>query len=100
MNSHPIIFNLQVTRLRGGRPGFDSLHEQRLFLLSTAFIPALEPTQTSVQWVPGKESCLRGNEVFRNLMTGVKILRLTKHYAMKTYWGRRGIAPRITYPRG
>jgi hypothetical protein len=35
-----------------GRPGFDSRQVQEIFLYSTAFRPALRPTQLSIQWVP------------------------------------------------
>jgi len=45
-----------VTRLRAGRPGFDSWQEQGLSLFTTASIPALRPTQPPLQWVPGRFS--------------------------------------------
>jgi hypothetical protein len=40
-------------RLRAGRPGFDRWQEQETFLLSTATIQSLGPTQPPIQWVPG-----------------------------------------------
>jgi hypothetical protein len=41
-----------MTRLRAGRPQFDSRH-RRIFLFATTSRPALEPTQPPVQWIPG-----------------------------------------------
>jgi hypothetical protein len=42
-----------VTRLRAGRPGFDSLQltVKGFFLVTTASGPALGHTQTPIQWV-------------------------------------------------
>jgi hypothetical protein len=34
-----------------------------------------------------------------NRSVNVKFLRLTKHHAVKTYWGSGGRAPRILWPR-
>jgi hypothetical protein len=42
-----------VTRLRAGRSGFDFRQGLGILLFSTAFRPALEPTQPPIQWVPG-----------------------------------------------
>jgi hypothetical protein len=42
--------------LKAGRPGFDSRQEHKIFLFSTAFRPALGPTQSPMQWVPGAVS--------------------------------------------
>jgi hypothetical protein len=42
-----------VIRLRAGRTGFDSRRGLQIFLLATASIPALAPTQPPVQWVSG-----------------------------------------------
>jgi hypothetical protein len=43
-----------VTRLRAGRPGFDSRQGmERLFLFATASIPAMRPSQPPIEWVPG-----------------------------------------------
>lgn len=39
-----------------GRPGFDSLHEQEISLYSTPSGPAVGPTQSPVQWIPGSLS--------------------------------------------
>jgi hypothetical protein len=39
--------------LRAGRPGFDPRRRQRIFPLPSATRPAVGPTQTPVQWVPG-----------------------------------------------
>jgi hypothetical protein len=41
-----------ATRLRTGRPGFDSRQRLAIFLLTTASRPVLEPTQPPIQWVP------------------------------------------------
>jgi len=32
-------------------------------------------------------------------MTDSALLFLTDHNALKAYWGRRGVAPRILWPR-
>jgi hypothetical protein len=40
------------TVLRGGWQEFDSRQGQENFLLSTAYRPALGPTQPPIQWVP------------------------------------------------
>jgi hypothetical protein len=42
-----------VTKLRIGRPRFDSRKGQKYFLFATASRPALEPTQPPIQWVSG-----------------------------------------------
>jgi hypothetical protein len=42
-----------ATRLRAGRPGFDSRQGQEIFLYFTSSRPALGLTQPPVQWVPG-----------------------------------------------
>jgi hypothetical protein len=42
-----------VTRLWAGRPGFNSRQGQGYFLIATTARPALEPTQTRIQWVLG-----------------------------------------------
>jgi hypothetical protein len=42
-----------ATRIRTGRPGFDSRKELRIFLFASAFRPVLGPTQPQIQWVPG-----------------------------------------------
>jgi hypothetical protein len=42
-----------VTRLRGGRPGFDSWQGQGIFLFATASKLDLGPTQPPIQWVAG-----------------------------------------------
>jgi hypothetical protein len=42
-----------VTRLRDGRPGFDSRYGQGVFLFTTASKTTLEPTQPPIQWLPG-----------------------------------------------
>jgi hypothetical protein len=42
-----------ATRLRDGRPGFDSPQEQGLFLFVTAFRQALGHTQPPIQCLPG-----------------------------------------------
>jgi hypothetical protein len=42
-----------MTRLRGGRPGFNSWQGQEIRLFSIASRPALGPTQTPIQWAPG-----------------------------------------------
>jgi hypothetical protein len=51
------IFLLSVARysdgIRSGRPGFYSWQGQEIFLFSTASRPALGPTQSRIQWVPG-----------------------------------------------
>jgi hypothetical protein len=39
--------------LRAGRPGFDPRQRERVFLLVSASISVLGPTQPPVQWVPG-----------------------------------------------
>jgi hypothetical protein len=41
-----------VTRLRNGRPAFDSRQGQGFSFFATASRPALGPTQTLIQWVP------------------------------------------------
>jgi len=41
-----------ATRLRDGRPGFDSPQEQGLFLFVTAFRQALGHTQPPLLWLP------------------------------------------------
>jgi hypothetical protein len=41
-----------VTRLRTGRPKFDSRKRQGLFLLAAASRPDLGPTQPPIQWIP------------------------------------------------
>jgi hypothetical protein len=38
--------------LRTGRPVFDPRQKQRMFPLTSASRPALEPTQSPIQWVP------------------------------------------------
>jgi hypothetical protein len=45
-------FSQSSNRLEAGRPGIDSRHG-KLFLNSTKSRPALEPTQSAIQWVPG-----------------------------------------------
>jgi hypothetical protein len=42
-----------LVSIRTGRPGFDPRHRQRIFPLTSAYRPALRPTQPPVQWVPG-----------------------------------------------
>jgi hypothetical protein len=42
-----------VTRLRHGRPGFNSRHGQRHFLFATASIPALGLTHPPIKWALG-----------------------------------------------
>jgi hypothetical protein len=42
-----------MTTLQAGQPGFDSRQGRQIFLLATASRQALEPTQSSIQWVPG-----------------------------------------------
>jgi hypothetical protein len=42
-----------VTKLRAGRPGFDSRQGLGIFLFSTASRPAVGPSQPLIQWVPG-----------------------------------------------
>jgi hypothetical protein len=49
-----------VTRLRAGRPGFDSRQGQGTFGFRTARRPALRPNQPPIQWVPGGEVCEAG----------------------------------------
>jgi hypothetical protein len=44
-----------VTRLRAGRPGFDSGQGKRIFLV-TVSRPAVGPTQPPIQWAPGAVS--------------------------------------------
>jgi hypothetical protein len=39
--------------LQTGRLGFDPRQRQRIFPLASASRPALGPTQSPVQWVPG-----------------------------------------------
>jgi hypothetical protein len=41
-----------VTRLRDGRPGFESQQSHGFFFLATASRPALGPTQPPIQWAP------------------------------------------------
>jgi hypothetical protein len=41
------------TRLRTGRPGFDSQRRLGTSLFITAFRQALGPTKSPIQWVPG-----------------------------------------------
>jgi len=42
-----------VTKLRAGRPGFDSRQGQGISLFATTSILALRPTQPPIQWVTG-----------------------------------------------
>jgi hypothetical protein len=42
-----------ATRLRAGRPVFDSRQGLRILLFATASRPVLGPTQPPIQWVPG-----------------------------------------------
>jgi hypothetical protein len=42
-----------ATRLRAGRPGFDSQQDLEIFLFPTVSRTALGPTQPPVPWVPG-----------------------------------------------
>jgi hypothetical protein len=42
-----------VTRTRAERPGFESRQGLEIFLFTTAFRPALRPTEPPIQWVPG-----------------------------------------------
>jgi len=42
-----------VTKLRAGRPELNSRQGQGFSLFATASRPALEPTQTPIQWVLG-----------------------------------------------
>jgi len=41
---HTTLVLMNVTRLRAGRPGFDSRQGLGLFVIATAFRPALGPT--------------------------------------------------------
>jgi hypothetical protein len=41
---------------KGEEPGFDSQHEQKIFLFTSASILALRPIQPPIQWVPGTPS--------------------------------------------
>jgi hypothetical protein len=45
-----------VTRLRDGRPGFDSWQQQGFSVFITASRPSLGPTQPPIQWVEGDHS--------------------------------------------
>jgi len=42
-----------VTKLRAGRPDFDSRYGQGIFLFATVSRLTLSPIQPSIQWVPG-----------------------------------------------
>jgi hypothetical protein len=42
-----------VTRLRAGRPGFNSRQNVGYLLLAAVSTPALWPIQSPIQWVPG-----------------------------------------------
>jgi hypothetical protein len=69
-----------VTRLRAGRPEFDSRQGQGFPLFATVSIPALGPTQTPIQWVPGS--------LFPEW--GVK---LTNHFHLAPRLRMRGVMP-------
>jgi hypothetical protein len=78
-----------VTGLRVGRPGYDSRQGRRrdISLLTTASRPALGPTQTPIQWVPGALS----PKVKR---PGV----LTIHLQPVSRLGMRGAIPPLPHP--
>jgi hypothetical protein len=62
-----------VTRLRAGRPGFDSRQKLGTFLFATASREDLQPTQPPIQWIlvaiflrvkrPGREADLSPSNI-------------------------------------
>jgi hypothetical protein len=53
------MFTFIVTRLRAGRPAFDSREENGIFLFATASRPTLRPTHPLIQSVPGAKRPVR-----------------------------------------
>jgi hypothetical protein len=69
--------------LRTGRPGFDPRQRQRIFILVSASNPALGPTQSPVQWVPGilSPGVKRGRGVMLTIYPHpVSWLRMSRSY--------------------
>jgi hypothetical protein len=80
--------------------GFDSRQRLGIFLFVTLSRSALEPTQPPIQWVPGDLSLgvkrpgleAKHSPPSSKVKGKVVPILLTKHHAMKTYWGSGGIA--------
>jgi hypothetical protein len=68
-----------ATRIRAGRPEFDSRQGQEPSLLTTASIPAQGPTQPPIQWVVGTlipaVKCL-GHEADQSPPPSAEIMRV------------------------
>jgi hypothetical protein len=65
-STNPDISVSKVTRLRVGRPGFDS-RRGRIFIFCAVSRPALGLTQSPVQWVPGffsRNESLHGAQLY------------------------------------
>jgi hypothetical protein len=67
-----------ATRLRAGRPGFDSRQRQDILLFSIAPRPALGPTQSLVQWVPGVKR--QGREADHSLPSSTEVETVVELY--------------------
>jgi hypothetical protein len=59
------VFSKLEQILMCGWLGFNSRQGQDIFLLSTAFVPALVPTQHPIQWLPGAKRL--GHEAYHPL---------------------------------
>jgi hypothetical protein len=100
------------------RPSIPDRDRKRFYYFATASRPALGPNQPPIKWLPGalspavkrpssechhsslctaelKKAWSNTATPYYFFMVKLSLCILTKHHAMKAYWGSGGIAPLI-----